>query len=151
MSTHYTGNREAARVLDTWVKLNRARTSVGQVIKQAMTEHDLTPSQFGLMEILLHIGPLPLKDIGAKTLLTPSNLVTVVDNLVREGLVERRPNPEDRRSILVILTPTGHDLIQSAFDAHLVDLMDAFSVLDENEQEQLGQLCRKLGLAQKDT
>ncbi|NQV29600.1 MAG: MarR family transcriptional regulator [Candidatus Marinimicrobia bacterium] len=149
MSTHYNGNETEKRVLDTWIKLNRAYNSIGQHLRRNMEDQGITMTQFGVLEILKHLGPLPLKVIGEKILLSSSNMVTVVDNLEKSGLVVRNKNPQDRRSILVTLTSEGKQTIGPVFQNHLIKLLEAFSVLEVEEQIKLGDLCKKLGVNQK--
>jgi len=149
MSTHYTGSPREELVLDTWIKYSRAMNTLNTIMRHNVEKQDLTLSQFGVMETLLHLGPMLVKDIGQKLLLSPSNLVTVIDNLVKQGLVFRKPCESDRRSIYIHLTPQGKDRIVPVFKAHLEQLMACFSDLDENQLSSLGALSKHLGLHQK--
>ncbi|MBT3253249.1 MAG: MarR family transcriptional regulator [Candidatus Marinimicrobia bacterium] len=148
MSTHYKGTPIEQDVLNCWIKFNRAYVSVGHVLKTNMDTHGFTGTQFGVMEILEHIGPMPLKVIGEKILLSPSNLVLVVDNLERDGYVVREKNPKDRRSIIVSLTELGHRIIKPVFKSHLSEMVQAFDCLSNEEIETLADVCKKLGLHQ---
>ncbi|NQV14086.1 MarR family transcriptional regulator [bacterium] len=150
MSTHYNGSDTEKLVLDTWIKLSRAKESIGRVLRQHLEQQNITFTQFGVMEILEHRGPLSLKEIGNKILLTSSNLVTVIDNLEKHGLVTRKKNKQDRRSIIIQLTPKGADTLQPIFQSHLSELMDRFDILTVEEQKTLGIICKKLGLNQKE-
>lgn len=149
MGTHYNGDESEKLVLNTWIKLNRGNISIGHYLRRNIEEYGITMTQFGVLEILEHLGPLPLKVIGEKILLSSSNLVTVVDNLEKSGLVVRQKHPHDRRSILVTLTTEGKQTIQPIFKSHLDQLVDVFSILDAKEQMILGDLCKKLGTNQK--
>ncbi len=148
MSTHYNGSETEKLVLNTWIKLNRATVSIGHRLRKHLEKHEITITQFGVLEILEHLGPLPLKTIGEKILLSSSNLVTVVDNLEKSGMVVRQKHPKDRRAILVTLTPEGQHIIKPIFQNHLDVLTKAFSILDPEEQKTLGDLCKKLGTNQ---
>jgi len=148
MSTHYKGTSKEQDILNSWIKLNRAHISVGNALKTNMDGHGLTMTQFGVMEILEHLGPMPLKLIGEKILLSSSNLVTVVDNLERDGYVTREKNPNDRRSIIVHLTERGKQSIKPVFTSHLQELVHAFDCLSKDELRTLGDVCKKLGLSQ---
>ncbi|MCF7823793.1 MAG: MarR family transcriptional regulator [Candidatus Marinimicrobia bacterium] len=145
MSTHYKGSIREQDVLNTWIKLTRAHDSVGRVLKTNLDSSRITMTQFGVLEILEHLGPQTLKIIGEKILLTSSNLVTVVDNLERDGYVVRTQNPQDRRSIIVSLTGEGKLAIKPIFESHLQELMIAFECLSSDELQILGDLCKKLG------
>ena len=146
MGTQYKGDYERVAILDTWIKLSRARITISQKIKSSVENDNLTMAQFGVLEVLLHLGPLSQKVIGSKILRSPGNVVMVIDNLVRDGLVRRNVNPNDRRSHIVELLPNGHSLIEMVFEKHVIALEQAFDALNSAEVRVLGRLCKKLGL-----
>ena len=73
----------------------------------------------------------------------------IVDNLEKRGLVRCERGKVHCRFVTVHLTPVGHELIQHTFPGHVVAIVDEVSVLSADEQEQLGALCRKLGLREQ--
>jgi len=148
MSTHYKGSVKERLVLDTWIKFSRAKDTLDTIIRRDVEEQGLTISQFGVLEILLHLGPLCVGEIGTKLLMTSSNLVTVIDNLVKQTMVEKKPSEADRRSVIIHLTPKGRDMIQPIFHNHLNVLLECFSVLKNEQLKSLGSLSRELGLNQ---
>lgn len=148
MSTHYQGNPQESLILDTWIKITRAKESVSQVLHRQLQGQGLTMTQFGVLEILHHIGPLPLNMIGTKILLSSSNLVPVIDKLEKGELVVRKLNTQDRRSTIVHITQKGAETIKPIFKNHLQDLGSCFSVLNDAELKRLGFLCKKLGTYQ---
>ncbi len=137
-------------VLKTWVKFYRANNTLTQIMRHNVEGQGLTFSQFGVLEVLVHLGPLSVKEIGQKLLMTTSNLVTVIDNLVKQELVKRVPCDHDRRSIIVHLTNKGQALIEPVFRQHLDELLNCFSVLDEQQLITLASLSKELGLKQKE-
>ncbi len=148
MSTHYQGNPREILVLDTWIKFSRANSTLANIMRRNVEEQGLTLSQFGVLEILAHIGPLSVKEISQKLLLTTSNLVTVIDNLVKRRLVRREPCSHDRRSIIIHITPEGTDTILPIFKNHLNELVQCFSTFDETQLKTLGSISKDLGLNQ---
>ncbi len=148
MSTHYQGKDREKLVLDTWIKFSRANNTIGNIMRRNIEDQGLTISQFGVLEILEHIGPLSVKEISGKLLLTTSNLVTVIDNLVKQGLVKREPCLDDRRSIIIHLSEKGSDVIGPIFKSHLEELLNCFSNFNENQLKTLGSLSKGLGLNQ---
>jgi len=148
MGTRQSGWQEEERVLDAYIKLRRAVNAVTACEAEVMRSAGLTESQFGVLEALLHLGPLCQKDLAAKILKSTGNLTTVVDNLERRDLVQRRRDGDDRRVVTVLLTDEGRRLIDSAFPRHVTALVDAFAVLTADEQQQLATLCRRLGKQQ---
>ena len=149
MSTHFTGSRAERRALDTFIKLTRCTNSVMARLAERNTIGDLTFSQFAVLEALYHLGPLSQGDISAKILKSGSNITTVIDNLERDRLVRRERDAKDRRVVHVHLTEAGSRKIENVFPAHVAALVDEFRVLSAQEQEMLGELCKKLGMGQR--
>jgi MarR family 2-MHQ and catechol resistance regulon transcriptional repressor len=84
--------------------------------------------------------------LGEKILTSKGNLTTVLDNLERDGLVERAPVEGDRRQNLVQLTERGKRRIEKIFPQQARAIVRELGVLTRQEQKTLGALCRKLGL-----
>jgi MarR family 2-MHQ and catechol resistance regulon transcriptional repressor len=137
-------NPEARRALGTYVKLLRAAEAATTRIHRHLAGTGLTASQFGVLEALLHLGPLCQKELGQKILKTSGNITLVIDNLEKQGLV-RRERGADRRYIMISLTEKGDRLIREVFPRHVEAVTDEISHLSATEQEELGRLCRKLG------
>jgi len=147
MPNQSVGRASDALALNTYIKLMRASDSLGMRIKSRGTFGALTISQFAVLEALYHLGPLRQIEIGAKTLRSPGNLTLVIDNLEKAGLVTRTRDAADRRAIVVALTPKGRRRIAAILPAHLAAIVEQMSVLTPAEQQQLGALCKKLGMA----
>ena len=146
MSTHFKGNQEELLALNAWIKMLRASDSVFKKIKPSMVQHNLTTSQFAVLEALLHLDAMSQKTIGQKLLRRSCNIVKVIDNLERDGLVLRKPDLNDRRAYKVELTTKGDRIIKKMFPIHVKSIVDAFSILREDEVMELGRICKKLGL-----
>ncbi len=142
--THFHGSPKEIIALDAWIKLSRARNSVWKQIKPSMSVTGLSPSQFAVLEALLHLGPLSQKEISKKLLVSAGNVVTIIDNLERDQLVTRESNPSDRRAHIIVLTKKGKELIDTIFPDHVKAIINALSVLTKNEQLELDRLCKKL-------
>jgi MarR family 2-MHQ and catechol resistance regulon transcriptional repressor len=61
--------------------------------------------------------------------------------------VQRQRNTDDRRMVTVSLTQSGHELIEAILPGHVAAIQQEMSVLTPTEQQELGDLCRKLGKA----
>ena len=146
MPTRFQGSTEEVRALNTFIALMRAVSSVTNALGPRRTVEGLTGTQFGVLEALMHLGPMGQVGLAGKLLTSPGNLVLVLDNLERRGLVSRARQESDRRSITVSLTDSGRSLIQELFPEHARTIGRIFSVLDPAEQENLRTMCRKLGL-----
>jgi len=129
------------------VKLVRAYDSLSSRLRAPLREDGLTVSQLGVLEALLHLGEMVQSELASKLLTSPSNLTTVLDNLERDGMVERRRSTEDRRQVEVSLTAAGRERIREVFPRHARRITELMTALDPGEQEELGRLCRKLGRA----
>lgn len=147
MGTHYDGSTREVLALDTYIKLARAIGTVnGRVHPPLASEHGLTVGQLGVLETLLHLGPMPQTRLCNKLLMSGSNLTTVIDNLERHGWVRRERDADDRRVQNVHLTPAGRATIEDIFPAHAARITAALAGLTRDEQRDLGRLCKKLGL-----
>lgn len=138
---------EVARALKLWIVLTRAYQSVSARVAENVTAKGLTTTEFGILEVLLHKGPLLLGDIQRKILVTSGGITYLVDRLVQKGLVKREECPSDRRARYAVLTPAGDALIRGAFPEHATMIAGAMAGLDADEQEVATKLLRKLGLA----
>ena len=145
MPTHFTGSRAEMRTLDTFIKLTRCTNSLLARLAERNTIGELTYSQFAVLEVLYHLGALTQGEVGNKILKSTSNITTVIDNLERDGLVRRERDTKDRRVIHVHLTEAGTQKIEEVLPRHVAGLVEEFSVLSANEQQTLGELCKKLG------
>ena len=131
--------------LNSYTKLMRAAESVTTRVSRFMAAAHLTVSQFGVLEALHHKGPLCQRDIGAKILKSTGNITLVIDNLEKHDLVQRERNSEDRRYFTIHLTRKGSELITRVFAEVEGAIITEMSSLSADEQQQLGQLCKKLG------
>ncbi|MFN8579471.1 MAG: MarR family transcriptional regulator [Gemmatimonadaceae bacterium] len=129
----------------TFLVLWRAARAVEMRALGSIETTGLCASDFGVLEALLHKGPLPVNVLGRKLLLTSGSMTTSIDRLVARDLVERRDDPQDRRIRVVALTAAGRRLIKAAFARHETHLDDVVAVLTKEERTTLVNLLRKLG------
>ncbi len=147
MPTHYPGTEEEIRALNTYIKLSRAAESVSNRVNAHLREHHLTISQFGVLEALYHLGPLPSGELGTKILKSSGNMTLVLDNLEKRTLIIRQRRADDRRSVEIHLTEQGSALVAEIIPSHVAGIVQAFGALTPAEQEQMAELCKTLGLA----
>jgi MarR family 2-MHQ and catechol resistance regulon transcriptional repressor len=146
MPTHYKGTDKELEVLNTFIKLMRATESINSRLSKHLSANNLTVSQFGVLEALLHIGPQNQRELGAKLLKTGGNITMVIENLVKRALVKREPDPNDGRAHIIHLTKKGKSYISEFFPSHLEKIVEEFDVLTPEELEQLAYLSKKVGL-----
>ena len=146
MATKYRGPENQVRALNAFITLARASEAVAARLHRDLAGKRLTTSQFGVIEALLHLGPLCQGELAGKLLRSGASMTSVVEGLEKRGLVVRQRTEEDKRFVRVALTGKGRRLIQEIFPAHAETVTRLFSLLTEEEQEQLRRLCRKLGI-----
>lgn len=141
------GSAAQQRALKLFIVLTRAFSSVSDRVTQQSDDHDLTLTEFGILEALFHKGPLLLGELQKKILLSSGGVTYTVDRLVERGLVERRECSTDRRARYAALTTRGEQLIGKVFPLHAQKIEETMSALTAREQEELTGLLRRLGLS----
>jgi MarR family 2-MHQ and catechol resistance regulon transcriptional repressor len=129
----------------TWLVMMKAMQAITRYALANFEESGLGFSDFAVLEVLLHKGPLPVNVIGPKVNLTPGSISVAVDRLVAKGLVSRTESPYDRRVRLVALTPRGKSVITPVFRTHAATMEKAFSCLSRDELRQLEQQLKRVG------
>lgn len=151
MKTTKKYGKKADMALSLWVKLARATNTMSMLTVRDIAGYGLTEAQFGVIEALGHLGPMKVGELCLKNLSSGGNMTVVVDNLVRDGLVERLRCEEDRRAYIVQLTGKGAGLFRDIFVRHARFVTDlVFSALSEEEIAKLAALLKKLGLSLKE-
>lgn len=147
MKTTKKYGKKADLALGMWVKLARASSTFGHLTNLDIQRYGLTQPQFSVIEALGHLGPMKMGSFCSKMLTSGGNITVVIDNLEKDGLVERIPFPKDRRATTVRLTSKGEKLFHDIFSKHAQFVTKIASVLNEDEQIQLSALLKKLGMA----
>jgi MarR family 2-MHQ and catechol resistance regulon transcriptional repressor len=128
-----------------WLILMKAYGAIEAVSAKSIADSKLCPSDFQILEILLHKGALPVNTIGRKIMLTSGSISTAVDRLEKRKLVRRDSSVDDGRVIYVSLTGAGHTLIQRIFSRHAQQMEEVFSPLSDEERAVLEGLLKKAG------
>ena len=145
VGTHHLGPADEVRALDVFIKLVRAADSLTERTHRHLADVDLTVTQFGVLEVLLHLGAMCQKELGEKLLKSGGNITVVVRNLEKRGLVRRIRHAENRRFVTVDLTASGRALIKKVFPRHVEGLVREMRVFSSAEVETLGRLLKRLG------
>jgi MarR family transcriptional regulator, 2-MHQ and catechol-resistance regulon repressor len=138
-------NRGIQATDHVWLVMMKAMRALTRYAAAGIEETGLGLSDFGVLELLLHKGPLPVNAIGPIVDLTTGSISVAVDRLVAKGLVSRVESTEDRRVRIVALTPRGKDLIVSAFRKHSGQMKRVFSELSPEELRGLELALKKVG------
>jgi DNA-binding MarR family transcriptional regulator len=106
---------------------------------------NLTPPQYVALRALWECDGRPLKELAEVCLCTPATVTGIVDALEVKGLAKRQANPEDRRSLLVVLTPQGRKLEETAPSLNKM-FNGCCDNLNEEDARQLARLLKELNL-----
>lgn len=125
--------------------LSRATKAIEAVDRASIAQTGLNTSDFEILEVLLHKGPLPVNTIGKKVLLTSGSMTTAANRLIQKGYIKRTQDPSDGRYFYLSLTALGKKLIQNAYQKHSRNLEKIAEVLTQAERAQLVLLLKKIG------
>ena len=145
MRRNRTTPRQDSSGVHVWLVFMKAFQALLPHAAESIERTDLGDSDFRVLEVLLHKGPLPVNAIGPKVWLTPGPISVAVDRLVKKGLASRKDHPDDRRVRRVELTPKGRALITRGFGEHAAAMEDVADVLSKSERLTLLRLLKKLG------
>lgn len=127
-----------------WLRFLRFSLTSQKRLEDDLDKLDLTPPQFYVLATIGYAGGLPFGEIGAKMMVTVSNLTGIVDRLEDKKLVSRKRDADDRRVVHVVLTDKGAKVYKSAVPLFEKSVARIFSTLDKSEQKELSALFRKL-------
>jgi len=150
MSEPVTINRPYRRGVLTWLHLMRIYQRVVRVEHALLAKYGLTRSQF---DVLGHIATEPglcQQALAERLLVTKGNVAGLVDRLEQAGMVERRPDPEDRRMHRLFLTAGGSTTFEMAAPALEATLHAQLDALSAEEQAQLMSLLARWDRALRD-
>jgi MarR family 2-MHQ and catechol resistance regulon transcriptional repressor len=136
------GIQESSHV---WLVMLKAMRALTRYASAGIEDTGLGDSDFRILEVLLHKGPLPVNTIGPIVDLTPGSISIGVERLVAKGLVSRVESSEDRRVRIVTLTSPGRDLIVTAFRKHAGQMKKVFSELSPEELRGFELALKKVG------
>lgn len=128
-----------------WLVLWKAYESVNKFAEQQISSLNMCMSDFAILEILMHKGPLPINEIGKRLSLTSGSMTTAIDRLEGRSYVTREIIGDDRRTRYVCLTPQGRKLIKKSFTEHAQSLESIADGLTIKERQILIELLKKFG------
>ncbi len=129
-----------------WLVLWKAFDALREHAERHIRSLGIGLSDFGVLEALLHKGPMAVNTVGSLIRLTSGSMTAAVDRLEKKGLVERLSDPADGRARILHLTDAGRRLIACAFADHEAAMERATSGLNGAERDQAIGLLKKLGL-----
>lgn len=124
--------------------MNRTAGNIHEHLRRQVEEHGLTLTEFGVLEALLHKGPLTHGNIGDRVLLASSSITYVIDKLEERGLLRRRQSEKDRRVKLAELTPEGRSTIEAAFPEHAALIEELMAKVSLKEKRKAASVLRQI-------
>ncbi|SNT59697.1 DNA-binding transcriptional regulator, MarR family [Asanoa hainanensis] len=112
--------------------------------RETMAPWEVTPAQWRAINVLVDHGPLRLGDLAEKLHIAPRSTTEVVDDLERRGLVERHPDPADRRATLVAMTTAGTSAATAIRTARTAESERFFGSLSPADRDHLGRILHGL-------
>ena len=142
MSVLELGDPLAHRALQA---LLRAEAAVRKRLAVELGREGVTAAGFSVLVVLTTAGgSLELKTLRRRLGWSKANATEVTATLETRRMVERQRSREDRRIVVIDLTPEGRALVERLFPAHSDRVSTAFGALDEEEKRSLAEICRKL-------
>jgi DNA-binding MarR family transcriptional regulator len=112
--------------------------------REALAPWDVTPSQSRAVGVLARRGTMRLSELALHLRIAPRSATEVVDDLQEAGLVERLPDPHDRRATLVQLTDRGAEVGAAIRAARAAEAESYFGVLSDPDRKDLTRILRTL-------
>ena len=134
-----TGTDES--LADAFLSVSRRLRETSQ---ETLAPWDINPSQFRALRVLNHHGAIRLSDLSGRLHIAPRSATEVVDALESRGLVERRPDPSDRRATLAELTEHGTGVLRAIRAARGTEAERVFDRLSPADRDQLARVLRQL-------
>ena len=136
-----------ADVMGTFGRFGRIFAHATRAIEATLKQWGLQMGEFDVLATVRRSGPpytLAPSQLTRWLMLSPSGITSRLDRLEKLGLVERKATPEDRRSLLVVLTPEGKRVVDEAVTAHVANEARMLAPLSGAERKALDQILRKL-------
>jgi DNA-binding MarR family transcriptional regulator len=126
-----------------WVRLLESHNLMLGDLRRRLAD-DCTMARFDLLANLEREDGQTLAALSRRMLVTAGNLTGLVDRAERDGVVERRPDPSDRRLSRVWLTAKGRELVKTLLPIHAKHVSELLAALDAGERRELRRLLGRL-------
>lgn len=120
-----------------WTSIWKAYRTIDEVLRKELDSLGLCQSDFSILELLDHEGPLMINLIGKHIVLTSGSITTAVDRLESKSFAKRVRSPKDRRVIEVEITPKGTKFLSEHVGHRNQVIADVTSCLNKKEKGEL--------------
>lgn len=129
------------------IALTKAYNLFISKITSQLSIHQLSVSEFGVLELLFHKGKQPVQKIAEKILVSSGTMTYVINQLIKKGFVYRQQCENDLRITYIDLTEEGTKKIKMGFPLHERYLSEIFSQFSEIDKSQLIELLKSLQIS----
>ena len=133
--------------VEVFSRISRLARLLDRARRDAFTAHEIEPWEFDVLAALRRTGkPYRLSpgQLLRETMVTSGTMTNRIDRLSERGLVERSPDPHDRRGVLVGLTAAGKRAVDGAFETLLASERELLAELSSAERRDLAGLLKRL-------
>jgi MarR family 2-MHQ and catechol resistance regulon transcriptional repressor len=138
------GEKKRRRAVDAYERLQRAAIRSALQVDDALQEHGLSTSQYGVLSSLSTHGPTHQQDLASTLGRSKAQMTAIIDLLEQRALVRRERQVEDKRFITIHLTDAGRALHAMASPARNAAIVTVMSELSGTQRARLARLCRRL-------
>ena len=129
--------------LSTLIVFTRAEHTIHRIEYKIIKQSGLTIAQFAVLEALYNKGDLKICEIIERILTTSGNITVVIKNLEKDGLIKKKPDPNDKRSCIISLTEEGKKIIEDILPDHIKNIKGIFDILTDEEKNTLKTILKK--------
>jgi MarR family transcriptional regulator, 2-MHQ and catechol-resistance regulon repressor len=137
--------KKPPEALHAWLIMLKAWQSMSRYVFPTLLDEGIGESDFRVLEVLFHKGPMPVNAIGPKVDLNPGSVSVAVDRLYKKGFVSRVENSRDRRIRTVSLTEKGRQMFVPLFRRHTALIKRAFYDVSSQELQGFETVLKKIG------
>jgi DNA-binding MarR family transcriptional regulator len=134
-------------VMGIFGRFGRVWAHATRAIEATLGEWGLQLGEFDVLATIRRAGPpftIAPSELTRMLMLSPSGMTSRLDRLEKLGFIERKASPDDRRSLLVVLTPSGRRVVDQAVTAHVANETRLLSALSAAERKALDRVLRQL-------
>jgi DNA-binding MarR family transcriptional regulator len=131
----------------TFGRLGRLHSHASTSIAKVFSTHGLNIGEFDVLAALRRVGPpheMTPTRLAQLLMLSPAGMTNRLDRLVAAGHIERRSDPDDRRSWIIALTAEGRAVVDRAVSDHVANEAALLEPLSSTERAALDRALRKL-------
>lgn len=125
------------------IVFKKAERVIAGKSEKVIRSHNLTDSQFSVIDVLYTKGDMRISKLLDTMLATSGNMTVILKNMERDGLIYRKRDEEDGRAFIVGLTDKGRGLFEKILPSHKEEIEKLYSILSDEEKKNLITILKK--------